>query len=106
MNFQRKKHIPKSDESVICSVIKDGAIDKNEVNTIKNIVQCSYSKNNNSKSLSDMIAEEICAKLQGEWFVFVCAIDQDIPFTISTVNSSDFLIIKMGSSKFIIARIK
>jgi hypothetical protein len=53
-----------------------------------------------------MLANEINKKLHGEWFVFVNEHGQDIPFTISTVEPTDYLIIRMGNTDFTLAKIK
>ena len=108
MNFQRKSHKPEKDASIICLIEKEpSTIDKNEINIIKNIIQIQYTSYfQKKKILSDSIAEEIKKKLQGEWFVFASNAEDNLYFRISTVDKNNFLIIKIGNSRFHIARIK
>ena len=109
MNYIRKSHKPKKEDSVCFSIEQDSnSIDKNESNQIKNIIQVKYSTyfQNPNKFLSDSISEELKNHLQGEWFVFISDASKNISFSISTVSESDFLILKMGNSRFHIAKIK
>ena len=93
----------------MCIVNQDSqSIDKNEVNSIKNIIQLAYS---NSQSydgyyLSDIIIDGIKKKLGGEWFIFISDEAKDISFSVSTVSETDFLILKLGKSIFRIAKVK
>ena len=107
-NFKRKCHIPEEGKSIVCSIENESnAIDRNETNVIKNIIQMKYSSfSENPGFLSDFISEELKKKLKGEWFVFVSDARQNIPFIISTLSEKDYLIIKFGNSKFHIAKIK
>ena len=62
---------------------------------------------NEDKILSDSICEGIKSKLQGEWFVFVSDANQkNLNFNISTVSQNDLLIIRLGQTRFQIAKIK
>ena len=108
MNFIRKFHKPNIKDSVFLSIEQDSkCIDNNEINQIKNIIQTKYSTfSQNPVHLSDSISEAIKNSLQGEWFVFVSDASKDISFSISTVSEDELLIIKMGNSRFHIARIK
>ena len=92
----------------MCNVYQDSqSIDKNEVNSIKNVVQVAYSNfQGNHGFLSDIIIEGIKRKLGGEWFIFICEEGKDISFSVSTVSDTDFLILKLGKSIFKIAKVK
>ena len=107
-NFKRKRHHPNLELSIISSVIQESqSIDKNETNLIKNIIQIEYSNSNKTHEfLSEIITEKIKRKLGGEWFIYICEQNQNISFSISTVSDSDFLIIKVGTSLFKIAKVK
>ena len=111
MNFTRRIYRLNNDNdaSVMCIVEQNSeSIDKNEVNEIKNIVQISYTTaiTDPSLVLSDCISEQLKQKLQGDWFVFVSEVGKKIDYCISTVSASDFLIIKLGTSRFVIAKIQ
>ena len=112
IHFERKRHIPNNNnESVLCLVKQESnSIDRNEINEIKNIVQLRYSASFNNPNdqfyLSDLICNDIKKKLQGEWFVFVSEIGQNIPFCISTVSESEYLILTVGKTFFKVAKIK
>ena len=102
-----------NNESVLCIVKQESnSIDRNEVNEIKNIIQLRYSASLNNEMenknfyLSDLVCSDIKKKLQGEWFVFVSEDNQNIPFCISTVSESEFLILTIGKSSFKVAKIK
>ena len=107
-NFKRKRHHPNLELSIISSVTQESqSIDKNETNLIKNIIQIEYSNSNKTHEfLSEIITEKIKRKLGGEWFIYICEQNQNISFSISTVSDSDFLIIKVGTSLFKIAKVK
>ena len=107
-NFERKRHHPNLELSIISSVTQESqSIDKNETNLIKNIIQIEYSNSNKTHEfLSEIITEKIKRKLGGEWFIYICEQNQNISFSISTVSDSDFLIIKVGTSLFKIAKVK
>ena len=108
MNYQRTKHKPNLGGSIISVCAQESqTIDKNETNTIKNIIQVAYSNSENSQNfLSDLITQEIKQKLGGEWFVFICNANQNISLNISTISDTDYLIFKLGTSIFKIAKIK
>ena len=108
MNYQRTKHKPNLEGSIISACTQESqTIDKNETNSIKNIIQVAYSNSdNNPRFLSDIITEEIKNKLGGEWFVFICDTNQNISFSISTISETDYLTFKLGTSLFKIAKIK
>ena len=109
-NFKRTIYKTKvGDMSVLCSVQQHSElIDKNEVNEIKNIIQVNYTAIGHDQKiiLSDLISNQLKQKLQGEWFVFVSDVGKNVDFSISTVSKSGFLIIKIGNSQFIIAKIR
>ena len=106
-NFKRKRHQPNLELSIASFIIQESqSIDKNEANLIKNIIQVSYSNTNKNEYLSEIITERIRRKLGGEWFIYICEQSQNTSFSISTVSDSDFLIIKLGTSLFKIAKIK
>ena len=110
-NYQRK-HYKTTEESSIFSTIEKipSTIDKNEVSEIYTIVQQIYasflSSNNQTEFISDVISKKIKHKLHGEWFVLVSESNKNIPFNFSTISESDILTIKIGKTKFYIAKIK
>ena len=115
--FNNKVHIPVIDlnnPNPSCISSYTPIIDKNESNTIKNIVEIFYTNYerykdqqiNEKRTLSSMINSEIKQKLGGEWFVFVSKKNDKISFNLSTVSQSDFLIIDIGNSQFKIAKTK
>jgi hypothetical protein len=110
-----KFHKPNTLNLTYSSIIsKSDAIDKNEINTIKNIVEINYTtfernrdkQISEKKTLSYLINSEIKKNLGGEWFVFVSKKVDKISFNLSTVSSTDFLTIEIGNSLFKIARTK
>ena len=109
-NFKRTIYKTKvGDMSVMCAVQQySELIDKNEVNEIKNIIQINYTAIGHDQKiiLSDIISNQLKQKLQGEWFVFVSDVGKNVDFSISTVSKSGFLIIRIGNSQFIIAKIR
>ena len=110
-NYQRK-HYKTTEEDRIFSTIENisSIIDKNEVSEINTIVQQIYvsflSSNNQTEFISDVISKKIKHKLHGEWFVLVSESNKNIPFNFSTISESDILTIKIGKTKFYIAKIK
>ena len=107
--FIIKKHEPNLQYSIICRIIKTAeAIDSNETNVIKSIVQLLYStySNNNKKTLSTIISENIKNKLGEEWFVFISKKNSKISLSFTTVSESDFLVIDIGQSLLKIAKTK
>ena len=105
-DYNRKRHIPHKDMSIVPTVLQDSGLDKNEVNSIKNIVQLCYSSIRQNEFLSDFISKSLKQQLKGEWFVFACNADGEFPFCISAIPEEGYLIIKLGDSKIQIARIK
>jgi hypothetical protein len=110
-----KFHKPNTLNLTYSSIISESdAIDKNEINTIKNIVEINYTtfernrdkQISEKKTLSSLINSEIKKNLGGEWFVFVSKKVDKISFNLSTVSSTDFLTIEIGNSLFKIARTK
>ena len=108
MEFKRKRYHPNLELSIMSIIVQEPqSIDKNELNEIKRIIQIEYSNSNKIQGyLSDIITEKIKKKLGGEWFIFICDEKENIPFSISTISDSDFLILKLGSALFKIAKIK
>ena len=107
--FIPKKHKPNLQDSIICNIIKiTESIDSNETNVIKSIVELLYStySNNNKKTLSTIISENIKNKLGGEWFVFISKKNSKISLNFTTVSESDFLVINIGQSLLKIAKTK
>ena len=108
-NYSRKKYAPNNNDSVYCTVEQNNSsIDPNEVNEIKNIIQLTYVSffSDNDTYLSDLICEEIKKRFDGEWFVFVCNINDDFNFSFSTISNNEILILKFGTTKISIAKIK
>ena len=110
-NFTRKHYQTKAENSIMPSITQNSnLIDKNEVNEINNIVQQVYSYKINQKEendfMSDIICQKIKHKIHGDWFVFISDINNNIPFSFSTISESDFLIITLGKTKFQIAKLK
>ena len=113
--FHHKVHKPDTNNLNHSSITSEtDAIDKNEINTIKNIVEINYTtfernrdkQISDKKTLSSLINSEIKKNLGGEWFVFVSKKDDKISFNLSTVSSTDFVTIEIGNSLFKIARTK
>ena len=113
--FHHKVHKPDTNNLNYSSITSEtDAIDKNEINTIKNIVEINYTtfernrdkQISDKKTLSSLINSEIKKNLGGEWFVFVSKKDDKISFNLSTVSSTDFVTIEIGNSLFKIARTK
>ena len=92
--------------SILPTVLQEIGLDKNEVNSIKNIVQMCYSSIDQTHFLSDYISLSLKKKLKGEWFVFVCNANEEFPLCISVIPDTLYLILKLGNSKIQIARIK
>ena len=61
MNFKRTTYNPNLEGSIVCNCIQESqTIDKNETNTIKNIIQvCNSNSDNNPEYLTDTINKEI-----------------------------------------------
>ena len=110
-NYQRE-HYKTSEEGSIMSIIErsPSLIDKNEINEIVTIVQQIYSSflsnSNQAEYISDVISSKIKHKIHGEWFVLVSESSKNIPFNFSTISESDILTIKIGKTKFYIAKLK
>ena len=108
-NYQRNHYNPKEEGSIMSVIEKStNLIDKNETNEINTIVQQIYSlflsNKNPTEYISDVITTKIKHKIHGEWFVLVS--NKDIPFSFSTISESDILVIKIGKTRFFIAKIK
>ena len=110
LNYIEKRHIPNNEinEYTTCQIEQySESIDNNETNIIKNIVQILFSnfgRKREDKALSHSIIKEIKNKLGGEWFVFVSNKNDNINFNISSISSSDYLIIEINQSQFKIAK--
>ena len=110
-NFIRNHYQPGEQGSIMATITQNSnLIDKNEINEINNIVQQVYSYKINQKEgndfMSDIICQKIKHKIHGDWFVFISDVNNNIPFSFSTISESDFLVITLGKTKFQIAKLK
>ena len=108
--YQRKHYKIELDGEIIPIIEhKSNIIEKNDTNEINNIIQQVYTYMINQKGDTSFLSEIICNKIEqkihGKWLVFVSDYDKDIPLGFSTIPESDFLIIKLGKTKFQIVRI-
>ena len=106
-----KHFIPKTsgDITIFCSEeTTDLSIDRNEMNIIRNIIETIYTiyNGNVKETLSELVSKEIKKKLGGEWFVIVHSQKQKLYYNISTVSNTNIIKLKIGESKFQIAKIK
>ena len=106
-----KHFIPKTsgDITIFCSEeTTDLSIDRNEMNIIRNIIETIYTiyNGNVKETLSELVSKEIKKKLGGEWFVIAYSQKQKLFFNISSVSDSNLIKLKIGESKFQIAKIK
>ena len=106
----RKRYKPKERMSILPIIWqRPFLIDRNEANEINNIVQQAYTFSLNPRNedyMTDVIYRKIKHKLHGEWFVIVSDKNNNIPFSLSNISKSDFLIITVGDTKFNIAKLK
>ena len=107
--FKDKRHKPDLRTSIKCSMEGNySLIDKNESNSIKNIIEIAYSTFNEEvkQSLSSLICQLIQKKLGGKWFVFVSKYqNKKIAFNITSFSDDDLLIVNIDNSEFKIAKI-
>ena len=108
----QRKHYKIELDGEIKPIIENGSniIETNEKKEINNIIKLAYTYMVNQKGDSSFLSEIICNKIEqkihGKWLVFVSDYDKDIPLGFSTIPESDFLIIKLGKTKFQIVKIK